>query len=68
MKFFCPIILVIFALSSCDRKCNHDFSHSCEVNDLEVVIIDSCQYLQYRSAYGAYEITHKGNCVNCKNK
>lgn len=29
-----------------------------------VIVIDSCEYLEYGGAHGYLEITHKGNCRN----
>jgi hypothetical protein len=31
----------------------------------EVVVIDSCEYIQYKSGNGYRHITHKGNCKFC---
>ena len=35
--------------------------------EYKVIIIDSCEYLMWRTANGYLQITHKGNCKNHKN-
>jgi hypothetical protein len=38
-----------------------------QIGDYSVVIIDGCEYLEYRIGSGessVYSLTHKGNCKN----
>lgn len=61
------LIGLVWILSSCDYD---NYLKKGLYNDREtlknynVIVIDSCEYLQWRSAYGYFMITHKGNCKN----
>lgn len=59
-------ILVLATLFSCEQsKGVQEIPNKSNVENLKVVIIDGCEYLQYRTHH--YEaITHKGNCKNHK--
>jgi len=37
------------------------------LRDISVVMIDGCEYIQYRTYNGYFGITHKGNCIRCAN-
>jgi hypothetical protein len=42
-----------------------------QIGDFNVIVIDSCEYIEYSSGIGngrVYSVTHKGNCKHCKNK
>jgi len=42
-------------------------SKSGQIGDYSIVIIDGCEYLEYRAGAGesrVYSLTHKGNCNN----
>ena len=57
------IFLFFCSLLSC--------SHGDEIGNInkfekyDVIVIDSCEYIQYGDAYGYLSITHKGNCKYC---
>ena len=57
---------LVLALFSCEQsKGTQEVPSNADLTDLKVVVIDGCEYLQYRTYY--YEaITHKGNCKNHK--
>jgi len=57
-------ILLLITLFSCEQsKGEKVIMHNSEVSNLSVVVIDSCEYLQFQS-HGYKSITHKGNCKN----
>ncbi len=57
------LVLVFF---SCEQSSGvQEIENNADLNNLKVVVIDGCEYLQYHVYY--YEaITHKGNCKNHK--
>lgn len=60
LVFLVTIILAVLLLMSCDRK-NPDGSYDPErILNLQVIRIDSCEYIQYRKG-----LAHKGNCRFC---
>lgn len=65
MKHLIIIILLVF-VSSCDPQGGQIIS---KIDDYDVKIIDSCEYLQYSRLVGTntgvYSLTHKGNCKYC---
>jgi hypothetical protein len=55
-------ILAVFTLFSCEQsKGKKAIRHNSEASNLSVVVIDTCEYLQFQS-HGYKSITHKGNC------
>lgn len=59
-------ILVLATLFSCEQsKGVQEISNNSNVENLKVVIIDDCEYLQYHT-YSHEAITHKGKCKNHK--
>lgn len=36
-----------------------------DVDELQTIIKDSCEYLKFRTYQGYYALTHKGNCTFC---
>ena len=36
-----------------------------DATNLKTVVVDSCEYLQYRTYGGYCAVTHKGNCKYC---
>ena len=68
------IIFSIITLSLV--SCNNDTSTNTNINvynsnDYEIIIIDSCEYIEYEhgslDSY-VYSLTHKGNCKFCKER
>lgn len=60
LVYLITIILAVLLLMSCDRK-NPDGSYEPErILNLQVIRIDSCEYIQYRKG-----LAHKGNCRFC---
>lgn len=35
------------------------------LTDVSIVVIDGCEYIQYRTHNNYFEATHKGNCKYC---
>jgi len=35
------------------------------LRDISIVVIDNCEYIQYRTHNNYFEGTHKGNCKYC---
>lgn len=62
------LIFSVFSLFSCEQsKTVQELQNNADIEKLKVVVIDSCEYLQYH-VYGSEAITHKGNCKNHKTK
>jgi hypothetical protein len=68
------LMLVVLALYSCGElpEVNVDKKKTTYIlnnyyKPLEIVIIDSCEYLYVSDGYFTM-LTHKGNCKNCKTK
>ena len=63
-------LIILFAAAML-IGCNYDHDRSNDVinndhfNDYEVVVIDSCEYIEYASYRDILEVTHKGNCKFC---
>jgi len=66
-RYFGYILLCAVLFSSCvcgESKNNEVQKNDADLTDMKVVVIDSCEYIQYHVYY--YEaITHKGNCKYC---
>lgn len=77
-QIFLVIGILIF-LSSCEKKkiveedtlLEHDTEtrmHNINPGDVEILIIDSCEYIIYKEVEGSNKATgymaHKGNCKN----
>lgn len=61
LSFFAGICLV-----SCEQsKGVQEIPNDANLNNLKVVVIDGCEYLQFHT-YHSEAITHKGNCKNHK--
>jgi hypothetical protein len=63
-KIYAVVIAVLIVISSCstgDRLKNENI-----FKNYHIITIDNCQYIQYGTAYGYLEITHKGDCPNHK--
>ena len=53
------IILAVLLLMSCERKSTY------QKNEIEIVVIDSCEYIKEATAYLHAIYVHKGNCRFC---
>lgn len=62
MKKSILIIILSIVVASCldDKTINKNISENSNI-----VIIDSCEYLKFRTYGGDYVGTHKGNCKFC---
>ena len=64
---YCGYILlcaVLFSSCVCGESKTEPLTNNADLTDMKVVVIDSCEYIQYHTYY--YEsITHKGNCKYC---
>lgn len=55
---------LLFAVTSCTH--GDEVKNPNRFNNYEVIMIDSCEYIQYGTSYGYLEVTHKGDCKNPK--
>jgi hypothetical protein len=85
-QFLKLFIIVSFLISGCkqesskdeDSKLEHETEetiHSIKQGDVEIILIDGCEYIVYKEAEGANHaygyMAHKGNCSNpihCQNR
>lgn len=59
------MLVAVFLCGCVDQEQKvRDAKYQAENNP--VIIIDSCEYLTYRTYGGASELTHKGNCKYCR--
>lgn len=66
MKLIIAIITIILAVS-CDNN-QESQSHIRDITeDVEIVTIDSCEYVRYQY-YKGCGLAHKGNCKFCKER
>lgn len=57
-------LLFITMIYSCDKNIQRKYTiYSDRGNSIEIIEIDSCEYLKYNSQL---QFTHKGNCKYCK--
>lgn len=61
MKKITPLALATLMMVGCAFKNNQDISK-------KIVILDSCEYIQYWTANYNMNIEHKGNCRFCKER
>jgi hypothetical protein len=68
MKKVLFIIVCAMGMVSCGpRQPIEGSSKSGQIGDYTIVVIDGCEYLEYRRGSGntaVYSLTHKGNCNN----
>ena len=65
-RYFGYILLcaVLFSSCVCGESKNETVQSNADLTDMKIVVIDSCEYIQYHTYY--FEaITHKGNCKFC---
>jgi len=69
-KIYCIIALLL--LNSCVNTSNATKEEKEALRqglyELNTIKLDSCEYYKWRTYYGYYSITHKGNCKNHGNK
>lgn len=65
-------ILMIFALlitSGCEQsKLEPNKYYNSDIKQPVIVLIDNCEYIQYKIKDNEYGLTHKGNCKFCKQR
>lgn len=69
MKKILTLIFVVIAIIACDLPQTSDGIGRNSYGDYNIVVIDSCEYIEYNSGFGnnhVYSLTHKGNCKFCK--
>lgn len=59
-------IVLCISLFSCDSHFKGARYNVMSFSNYDIVLIDNCEYFQYRSANGYLSITHKGNCNSCR--
>jgi hypothetical protein len=66
IKAFAYTLLFAVLFSSCIYRENKNdtLSTNHDIQDIKIVVIDSCEYIQYHT-YSYESITHKGNCKYC---
>lgn len=55
--------VVFMCFLSCTR--GDELKNTNKFEQYDVIVIDSCEYIQWGSSYGYLNITHKGNCKFC---
>jgi hypothetical protein len=66
-RYFGYILLCAVLFTSCvcgESKNNEALQNNADLTDMKVVVIDSCEYIQYHT-FNYEAITHKGNCKYC---
>jgi hypothetical protein len=75
-NFFYASLLVAVVVSCCGKKSNTQVVKEEKLQEYKIIVIDSCEYLQYYvklkfglaytiNNYQTKMITHKGNCKFC---
>lgn len=68
MKKVLFIIVCTMGMVSCGPRQPEETSNVVgEIDGYSIVLIDSCEYLEYKRGMGksrVYSLTHKGNCKN----
>lgn len=64
------IIICLLGLAGCETPSEEVATSKTELtNRMSVVVIDSCEYIEYPYIIGTncglYSLTHKGNCKYC---
>ncbi len=71
MKKVLFIIVCVIGITSCETKPVEGSTKTKQIGDYNVIIIDGCEYLEYRKGSGdnrVYSLTHKGNCKSNSHK
>ena len=66
-KVFLFVVCAIGIVACGPKQPIEGSSKSGQIGEYNVVIIDGCEYLEYRAGAGesrVYSLTHKGNCKN----
>lgn len=66
LKNIVLIVITIMICSGCHRTDTENKIAQNKLNNCNVVIRDSCEYLCYDSYGGIEEYIHKGDCKNCR--
>jgi len=65
-KLIFILVAGMILMSSCGNRQSSTYNTSkTEPFAYNVIVIDSCEYIQYRTSYSYLEVTHKGNCKFC---
>jgi hypothetical protein len=67
MKKVLFIIVCAMVMVSCVQTPIEGGTKSGSIGDYTIILIDGCEYLEYRKGSGdnrVYSLTHKGNCNN----
>lgn len=71
MKKTLLIIICAMGMVSCVKNPIKGSNKTGEIGDYTVIVIDGCEYLEYRKGDGntaVYSLTHKGNCNGIAHK
>lgn len=70
MKNLLLLSLLFITITGCDNfKANYyNPTDTDDLTDKKIVIIDTCEYIQYRTYSGYFDVTHKGNCKHCQQR
>ena len=56
-------IIIICCCLSCSR--GELLKNEDRFDRYDIIVIDSCEYIQWGMSYGYLSVTHKGNCRYC---
>lgn len=63
---FLVIVGTILFLWFAYKNRGTNLKNSYQFDNYEIIMIDSCEYIEYSSSNGYLEATHKGDCKNPK--
>ena len=64
---FAYVLLVAVIFCGCETRNVEKYATEYEINgsQLQIYIIDSCEYIGWVYGYNSDKLTHKGNCKFC---
>lgn len=68
MKYKILGLLGILCLTSCVKQGDRPVIAAIGDRNIEVYIVDNCEYIGWLKGYHSDFLTHKGNCKFCKER
>lgn len=71
-----PVLIVLLVVAvwaniiliGCNNSGTESYERKQSIDNLKLIVIDSCEYYQFRTYNLYFGITHKGNCKYCKER